>query len=306
MFSKIAGMFNKGDEPVITELVLPQDAATSPDPYALIQCNIDFINHLLQNASFTPAQIIPEPYWSYQVDYYLCQVKNGGHVQYLHNSRITTPQMKPAIESAQRGLAAMGAADFAEIYEDLLKIVSQEPIDEAAIDSLDDRFWKLDVNGMNKKNREFLLTLPSLRLVPTETWIAELEKLARLNPQFEERANEIRYERAQQEANDPFLKIANNLCREAQRDFVHFAGRRRCKLDGKTAMGIYMLTDKGPAVMMAFETELVLCKIDQLELPELLKLPPDEAVKWPEEKSDKLQSRNEFNRSNDVLASIKT
>ena len=306
MFSKIAGMFNKGDELVVTELVLPEDAAHSPDPNALIQCNIDFVNHLVQNACFMPAQVIPEPFWSYQVDNYLCQVKNGGHLQYVHNGRITDPQMKPTIENTQRGLAAMGAADFAEIYEDLLKIVSKLPLDEAAIEGLDDRFWKLDVNGMTKKNREFLLALPSLRLVPTDTWIVEVGKLARLNPQYEKRAVELQRDREKKDANDPFVKIANDLCREAKCNFARIVGRRRCKLDGETSMGIFILTDKGPAVMLAFENELVLCKLDEVKLPDLIKMPPDEAAKWLSENSDDLKARTEFSRRRDVLVTIKT
>jgi hypothetical protein len=306
MLSRIAGLFNKGDELIVTELVLPEDAAHSPDPYAVIQCNIDFVNHLLQNAHFMPAQIIPEPFWSYQVDYYLCQVKNGGHAQYVHNSRIADPQMKATIENTQRGLAAMGAADFAALYDDLLNIFSQYPLDEEALDKLDDRFWKLDVNGMTKKNREFLLSLASLRLVPTDTWIEEVEKLSRLNSHYEKRAKEPERETEKHDENDPFVKIASDLCREARRNFVRLVGRRRCKLDGETSMGIYMLTDKGPAVMLAFEKELVLCKIDELALPDLMKMSADEAAKWLSENTDNLKPRTEFSRDKDVIASIKT
>lgn len=306
MFSKIAGMFSKGDELVVTELVLPQEAADSPDPYALIQCNNDFVNHLLKNACFMPWQVIPEPFWSYQVDYYLCQVKNGGHAQYVLNSRINAPEMKPVIDSTQRGLAAMGASDFAAIYEDLLKIISKQPIDEAALDGLDDRFWKLDVNGMTKKNREFLLGLASLRLVPTDFWIKEVEKISLLNPQYEKRAKLLQKEHGKREENDPFLKIANDLCRESKRKFVRLLGRRRCKLDGETSMGIYMLTDKGPAVMLAFEKELILCKVDGSKLPDLMKMPPEDAAKWLSENSDNLKARIDFSRGKDVIASIKT
>ncbi len=307
MFSNILKIFGKEDgPPVVTELVLPSDAAKESDASAIIQCNIDYVNYLLETALYMPAQVIPEPFWSYQVDYYLCQVKNGGHGQYVYNSNIISPKMKLTIESTQRGLAAMGALDFATIYEDLLRILAKRPLDACAVDALDDCFWKLDVNSVDEKNRAFLLGLPCLRLVPRESWADEMEKLGRLNPNYEKQAKALQREREKRAANDPIARIGKMLCKEAHRTFIRALSIRSwCELDGERVVGAYIQTDKGPAVIIFLEFELLLFNIGG-ELPDIMKMPPEEAAKWLSDNNEMLLSRNKFSRNKDLIAAVKT
>src|SRR5262245_9600176 len=95
-------------EPIVKELFLTRGAAERSDPYERSSCNVQFVNYMLGAGQFQPVEMIQEPIWSYQVDYYLAQVNNGGHGQYVGNSGITTGKMGPTIEATQRGLAAIG------------------------------------------------------------------------------------------------------------------------------------------------------------------------------------------------------
>src|SRR5262249_1621516 len=108
--------------PKVGELILPREAADSSDPYELIACNIDWINFLFSDGKYMPDEMIQEPIWRYQVDYYLQQVNNGGHGQYVGNSDILNENWG-SVEATQLGLAAMGAEDFAAIYADLIALL---------------------------------------------------------------------------------------------------------------------------------------------------------------------------------------
>ena len=67
---------------LLRELVLPHEA-TEGDPYRVVHCTVQYLNYMLYTAHYLPDEMLPEPMWSYQVDYYLSQVNNGGHRQYV-------------------------------------------------------------------------------------------------------------------------------------------------------------------------------------------------------------------------------
>ena len=245
MFGKRNGSAAKAPdeaEPIVKELILPREAAESSDPYELISCNIKFLNYMLETGQFQPVEMIQEPIWSYQVDYYLGQVNNGGHEQYVGNSGIATGKMGPTIEATQRGLPGMARG----------------------LEDLDERFFALaGTDRLIRQNRDFLLSLKSLRLVTYETWQAELDAVLRLNPRREERASALQQEREEREANDPHIIVAKELCRRAGRGFAGWtAVNPGCKLDGQDVHGWFMRTDQGPAVAVFAPGEALLFQPD--------------------------------------------
>jgi hypothetical protein len=258
---------------IIKELVLPREAVDGDDPYSVIHHNIEFLNYLFETACYLPEEIIPEPIWSYQVDYYLAQVNNGGHGQYVGNSRVVTGKMALTIEATTRGLAAMGADDYGAIYGDLLAVLasSRELAEQIAagsgfgeiapvIKELDRRFFA--INGTDRliaQNRAFLLGLKTLRLVPSSEWKSEMDRLARLNPKGEERALAAKRAREERDARDPQLIMVKELCQKAGRVFGRWtAVYPNCTLDGRRIDGWFMLTDKGPAVAFFPADEAIL------------------------------------------------
>ena len=258
-------------------MILPREAAESSDPYELIGCNIKFCNYMLDDGQFQPVEMIQEPIWSYQVDYYLAQVNNGGHEQYVGNSGIATGKMGPTIEATQRGLAAMGAHDYGAIYASLLQLLDsgRSGIGRIAgafgfggmargMEDLDQRFFALaGTDRLIRQNRDFLLSLRSLRLVTYATWQAELDAVVRLNPRREERASALQRERDERDASDPHIIVAKELCRRAGRGFAGWtAVNPGCKLDGQDVHGWFMRTDQGPAVAVFVSNEALLFRPD--------------------------------------------
>jgi hypothetical protein len=257
---------------IIKELVLPREEVDSGDPYSVIQCNIDFLNYLFETARYLPGEIIPEPIWSYEVDYYLAQVNNGGHGQYVGNSGIITGTKALAIEATKRGLAAMGADDYGAIYADLLAVLasSRELAEQIAtgagfgeippvIKELDRRFFALDgTERLIAQNRAFLLGLKNLRLVPSSAWKSEMDRLARLNPNGAERTLAAKRKNEERAARDPHVIMTKELCQKAGCVFVRWTARTVCTLDGRKIDGWFMVTDKGPAVAFFLADEALL------------------------------------------------
>ena len=262
---------------IVGELILPREAAESSDPYELIGCTIKFVNYMLDTGQFQPVEMIQEPIWSYQVDYYLAQVNNGGHEQYVGNSGIATGKMGPTIEATQRGLGAMGAHDYGAIYASLLELLDsgRSGLGRVAqafgfggmargLEELDQRFFALaGTDRLIRQNRDFLLSLKSLRLVTYATWQAELDAVVRLNPRREERAAALEQAREEREANDPHIILAKELCRRSGRGFDGWtAVNPGCKLDGQDVHGWFMRTDRGPAVAVFAPGEALLFEPD--------------------------------------------
>ena len=150
----------------------------SDAPYDVVQLLIKFTNHALQVSHFLADEILPEIFYVYQVDYYIAQVNNGGHGQYVGNSGIWQSSMKPTTKSCRNGLAAIGANTYVAIYDDLLALLASDPhrakkiadgrgfgeIDPT-IEELDKRFFTQDSTHLMSLNRAWLLAQPWVEIV---------------------------------------------------------------------------------------------------------------------------------------------
>jgi Domain of unknown function (DUF4375) len=300
---------------IIKELVLPRESANSDDPYDVVHRNIQFVNYLCETALFLPEEIVPEAMWSYQVDYYLGQVNNGGHGQYVGNSRM----LASIIEPTKRGLAAMGAIDYGAIYADLHTILASNrdlaertaagggfgEIDPA-IKELDRRFFAIDgTDRLIAQNRAFLLGLKNLRLVRSSAWKRELERLGRLNAKREERALAARRRVEEIAAKDPRMILAKELCVRAGRVFVKWTGvNPGCQLDGKRADGWFMATDKGAAVAF-FQTDGALLFKFERTVPDLLTRSAAQVIRYLTRNHRKLRAPFHFSKCKNLLAEVK-
>jgi Domain of unknown function (DUF4375) len=105
---------------IALQSVLSKEALASPDLYSLIQGNNIFVNAMLTGAA--PVHIDdmqPETVMSYYVDYYLSEVLNGGHEQFIRNSyvgRWIPWSRSDILDPIANGLAAMNAPRCARIF----------------------------------------------------------------------------------------------------------------------------------------------------------------------------------------------
>lgn len=175
----------------VTEIIVPQSAYEAEETYALPGAVVDYVNHLLHAAFYERGEVPVEALWSYNVDYYLAQVNNGGHGQFVSNSG----WMAAMREDITAGLAAMRATDAAEIFAELQRFALEEPARFAqaaegggfgeadpVIAGLDDRFFAGPSATIAAANGAWLRSLPHLRVVADGEHRATLDALTDANP----------------------------------------------------------------------------------------------------------------------------
>ncbi|MEM9139438.1 MAG: DUF4375 domain-containing protein, partial [Pseudomonadota bacterium] len=92
--------------PLVRDIIVPE-SATAPDAerYALITAVVDYVNHMMEHGAYRRWELPAAAMQAYHCDYYYAQVTNGGHSQFIHNSRM----QQGVLHDAEAGLKAMGA-----------------------------------------------------------------------------------------------------------------------------------------------------------------------------------------------------
>jgi len=161
---------------LVRDIAVPQTAveAAAAQPAALVQATVNFVNALTGEAHYELGEIPAEAVQAYFCDYYLAQVNNGGHSQFVHNAR-----MDPvAMDAIDTGLHAMNASELHAIFREMLDWASEHPQDAARqtgfeggrapeLDVLDKRFYAAEAETpMTTLSAQWLLALKKLHPVP--------------------------------------------------------------------------------------------------------------------------------------------
>lgn len=237
----------------------PEDVVVSDADFAfeedwgIVSGNINFVNALRHECVYVE-EISSDAMRSYNVDYYLAQVNNGGFSQFLYNSK-----WSPAIvASVREGLLAIGAAEHLKLFEEAVAIVErigpedlQKFIGGWYGDTLDicaeldatctSRFYELDKSErLTRLNAAWLRSLPALRVATLDEIKAEVERRGAALPYREER------KRKRLEDEPRYKKLMRALSRKAGHEFVQVTtGRPSRGPDGKIVTTWHFLTDKG-------------------------------------------------------------
>jgi hypothetical protein len=204
---------------------IPFDASALhiDDCYALIQANIDFVNWALEEAYLVDGEFPQEARWAYYADYYRAQVSNGGHAQFVANSRFTPI----VVGNCLRGLEAIGAPDQLEIFRDLIALEGSESADElkhATYESLDSRYFGAgSTDLLVSKIDSWLRSLTCLTPLAYDAINEALEGAKRRNRFFEVRKAEMAQLRRSYEEGSALHRVTKLLCRSAGMRFLRFS-----------------------------------------------------------------------------------
>lgn len=176
-----------------SHILVPRSAfdARNEEPAKLVGAVVDYVNFLTQQARYQRAEICEAAMWAYHTDFYLAQVNNGGHEQFILNSRRL---LDVVLADVLFGLKSMNAKEHLMLarrmsqwvleHEDALH--GQSPLPTDGLDplvDLDQPFFALEsLQPMVAKNAAWLATHPALRVVSDEDLDGELEKIAAANP----------------------------------------------------------------------------------------------------------------------------
>lgn len=191
----------------IQTLLVSKEAASkiAQDPYALVQSVIEFVNAMTSDGLFKLSELPPAAVQAYYSDYYLAQVNNGGHSQFIHNSRM----QQETLSAIEAGLEAMGATEALAVFHDMLRWVAENPDEAAAqtgfsggraeyLDTLDKRFYAAERNNsMVGLSAKWLASLEVLTALPASELPAALKRSADMNPHLENRKMAARVGRIQ-------------------------------------------------------------------------------------------------------------
>jgi hypothetical protein len=240
------------------KIIVPENAYRSESPAELVQAVVNFVNFALRQAYFNRDEIAQNAMRAYHVDFYLAQVNNGGHAQFAANSNMLDVILKDVGE----GLDAM-RHEAAGIYKRFLTFAKAEPARMAKVlkgggfgdvdpfmDGIDKEFYALNAKApLVNANRDWLMTLPELQVVPDSEYIAVTDAFAATNRQAEQRKAEREQAAREADLKDPLKRAMIYLCmmvEEPRRFIAWHQGQQGHDLgDGVKVVRFVVETDKG-------------------------------------------------------------
>lgn len=206
--------------PAIPSILVSESLFRSDDPHDLPFAVVLFVNGLIHDGFYERDELPVEAMWSYHVDYYLAQVNNGGHGQFVGNSGWA----ESTVADIRQGLAAMRLAEAAAIFADLQRFAAEAPerfaraaegggfgdIDPV-IEALDDRFFAGPSREIAPANGRWLRSLPNLTVLPDAERDAALVRLNAANTAAPARRAERERIAAEARARDPLLQAFEHL-----------------------------------------------------------------------------------------------
>lgn len=266
--STTARMWNAPQLPILVRQSVFEDA----DDTAIVSAVVDYINDLGDRGYYLPDEMPANAMRAYYTDYYLAQVSNGGHGQFMHNSR-----MEPLVfQDIREGLAAIGIRPYIDIFGDFeaLSALDAERTaaiaagagfgpQEPAVAELDNRFF--DQRGyetLMPANGRWLKSLPELKVVPDAEFEATVQSLFAANPHAKARKIAGERERFYNRMQDSLQVAARLLAYEAEILPVHITmGDPAAKMpDGRGAVGWGISSPQGHYTMFMLDDVVLLCE----------------------------------------------
>lgn len=201
-------------------IIVPQSAYDSEKDYSLPGAVVDFVNHAIGHAQFRREEIPLPAMQAFHVDYYIAQVNNGGHSQYVGNSGWHQYQ----IDDIRAGLAAIGIEDGIELYEDLCAFADSHPQEfRAGMDARGfgefpeffDKADKLFYAGLNdrlmKGNSDWIRSFDCLLLLEDGQYRKVMTELPGRNPHAVQRSAEAEARAKAKLDSDPIVQACRCL-----------------------------------------------------------------------------------------------
>jgi len=196
-------------------IVVSQSAfdAYPDDSYPLVANLIDYVNTLTHRGRYNRAEIPPRAMQAFHMDYYLAQVNNGGHAQFVHNCGanmgVTLADIRAGMDAADAGdhLLLVDALDvWLETYPDeAAKQTGFEGGIAPVMKNLDHMFYGLEADGsLGEMIAGLIADAPELLVVPDHELESARQRLCAANPHLAERERIFTVAGLNAQMTDPF------------------------------------------------------------------------------------------------------
>ena len=256
----------------IGEILIPQTAYESGDPCDLVQHAVEFVNLLSEEGAYLRHEIPINALRSYHADYYLAQVSNGGHGQFVGNCGWDAA----IFEDISNALHAMGAHPYDAIFNDLRRLIESDPKraeaiangasfgkTDPAIAELDKRYFAQNARKViTPANARWLRSLPELKVLPEAEYSQAVQALCAANPHRTLRLQERQLVAVTASLSDPVRVASQLLCAKAQclPAFICAGDPAARAPDGRQGTGWYIQSSTGRQIMFVFDDAAMLCE----------------------------------------------
>lgn len=178
----------------------------------IVQAVVNYVNSLFDHGLYHRHELPHVALQAYHADFYLAQVNNGGHSQFIHNSGRKAPHI---FADALSGLLAMGATTQAALLQEMIAWFEANPAAASAqtgfsggrapaLDKLDDRLYAAEkADPIPRRAAEWISRWPELRKVEDGFYEAEMQALILANPRRGKRLSAARIARFHHSVTDP-------------------------------------------------------------------------------------------------------
>lgn len=238
-----------------TVIVKRSQAAKAGEPgnYDLIQGLVNFVNAMTQDGLYSRFEIPQKAMQAYHADFYLAQVLNGGHSQFIHNSFGNLPFVVKDTRAALEGMKADAllaiferAASWIEANpEEVKKQTGFEGGRAPLLDELDTAFYKAnDATPMIVQSSLWIKSWPELRAVDDTDYVEAMRRVILLNPLREERLLADSVVRLVKQTMDWFLVGVGLACANSENKEVvlSIGGGSVMEIEGQQQMAFYVRT----------------------------------------------------------------
>ncbi|HSM41951.1 MAG TPA: DUF4375 domain-containing protein [Afifellaceae bacterium] len=227
-----------------------------PGAYDLVGAVVDFVNAMFEHGCYRRDEISQKALGAYHADYYLAQVNNGGHSQFIRNCGRNAPFVWA---DASAGLEAMGASDQAGLLDRMItwaeanpeKVARQTGFNggrAAELDELDTAFYAAEkVAPMIRRSTAWIFGWPELRAVDDGDYEQAMNHMAFLNPTRGERLIAKRVGSFEHQINS-WLHAAIGMAATAAPETevrLHIGGGAMMDVEGEQTMVWSLQTNRG-------------------------------------------------------------
>ncbi|MEM1036907.1 MAG: DUF4375 domain-containing protein [Pseudomonadota bacterium] len=176
-------------------IIVPRSAFDSDNNFSLIQANVNFVNAAIHEGYFRREELPQNAMRSFHLDYYMAQVSNGGHGQFLGNNTGGAQTVK----DVNQALSLIGLAESYRIFRAFLTFLKADPKRAKAVkkgggfgmswpelEDLDKRYYASS-DALRVAHRDWLASLPELKVVSDQNYKEEMQGLLESNPMVAER-----------------------------------------------------------------------------------------------------------------------
>lgn len=203
------------------------EAARAPDQaHRLVQALVNFVNTMTGQGLYTRDELLLKATQAFHADYYLAQVHNGGHGQFIHNSM---GNVDYALADVHAALTAIRTEPYTAIGERLIAdcAARRDPVTRKidlsrrnpdVLSALDHEFYAADkVAPFRNVLGRWIATWPELRPVDDADYPEAMRLSASMNPLRELRLQWKSVSRLRGQTTDRFQVAVGLACMQIER-----------------------------------------------------------------------------------------